>query len=88
MTKKSNSTSTVNLFSNLSKNKFHICDDYCNNTLQMKKCLYCSDLIDTKVDDFEKIGTKYVCVFCYEDHAHELDFFDEDDTEINNEEED
>jgi len=78
MIKKSNSTSTVNLFSKLSKNKFHICDDYCNNTLQMKKCLYCSDLIDTKVDDFEKIGTKYVCVFCYEDHAHELDFFDED----------
>jgi hypothetical protein len=50
----------------------------------MKKCLYCSDLIDTKNDDFEKIGTKYVCVFCYEDHADELDFFDED--EINDDE--
>jgi len=51
----------------------------------MKKCLYCSDLIDIKTDDFEKIGTKYICVFCYEDHAHELDFFDE---EIENNEED
>tara|TARA_B100001094_G_C18181220_1_gene801022 strand:+ start:2994 stop:3185 length:192 start_codon:yes stop_codon:yes gene_type:complete len=32
----------------------------------MKKCLYCGDEINNN-DDFEKIGRKYICVFCYED---------------------
>ena len=43
----------------------------------MKKCLYCGDFIDTKADDFEKLGTKYICVFCYEENAHELDPYEE-----------
>lgn len=39
----------------------------------MKNCLYCSEEIDIDNDDFQKIGKKYVCVFCYDDYCDELD---------------
>ena len=39
----------------------------------MKNCLYCSAGIDIDNDDFQKIGKKYVCVFCYDDYCDELD---------------
>lgn len=32
-----------------------------------KTCFYCSDPIDTEVDDFEKSGKKYICAFCWEE---------------------
>lgn len=41
--------------------------------MSLKKCLYCSEYIDTENDDFQKIGKKIVCVFCYEDYADEID---------------
>ena len=46
----------------------------------MKKCFYCSEIIDTQSDDYEKIGKKYVCMFCREDYADEIDntYDDED----------
>lgn len=54
----------------------------------MKKCLYCSELIDTENDDFQKIGKKFVCVFCYEDYSDEIDNIDPEEDEIQSEEED
>lgn len=42
----------------------------------MKKCLYCGEFIDTENDDFQKVGKKVVCVFCYEEYADELDGYD------------
>jgi hypothetical protein len=39
----------------------------------MKKCLYCSEFIDIENDDFQKVGHKYVCVFCYDDYCQEID---------------
>lgn len=39
----------------------------------MKNCLYCSEEIDIDNDDFQKIGKKYVCVFCYDDYCNEVD---------------
>ena len=39
----------------------------------MKKCLYCNEFIDTENDDYQKVGKKLVCVFCYEDYADEID---------------
>ncbi len=39
----------------------------------MKKCLYCGEYVDTENDDFQKVGKKVVCVFCYEDYADEMD---------------
>lgn len=39
----------------------------------MKKCLYCSENIDTEYDDYKKVGKKYVCVFCYDDYYNEID---------------
>ena len=46
----------------------------------MKKCFYCSEIIDIQSDDFEKIGKKYICMFCREDYADEIDntYDDED----------
>jgi len=41
--------------------------------MSMKKCLYCSEFIDTENDDYQKVGKKLVCVFCYEDYADEMD---------------
>jgi hypothetical protein len=54
----------------------------------MKKCLYCSEFIDTENDDYQKVGKKLVCVFCYEDHADEIDNnFSDDEEDICREEE-
>lgn len=39
----------------------------------MKKCIYCSEFIDIKNDDFKKIGSKHVCALCYDDYANEID---------------
>jgi len=46
----------------------------------MKKCFYCSEIIDVHCDDFEKIGKRYICMFCREDYADEIDntYDDED----------
>ena len=41
--------------------------------LNMKKCLYCEEFIDTENDDYQKVGKKIICAFCYEDYADELD---------------
>lgn len=50
----------------------------------MKKCLYCSEIIDTENDDFQKVGKKLVCVFCYEEYADEIeDNISDDDDEDN-----
>ena len=54
----------------------------------MKKCLYCSEFIDTENDDYQKVGKKFVCVFCYEDYADEIDNFSIDDDEAEQENED
>ena len=53
----------------------------------MKKCLYCSEFIDTENDDFQKLGKKFVCVFCYEDYADEIDNSYVDEEEFSREEE-
>jgi len=53
----------------------------------MKKCLYCGEYVDTDNDDFQKVGKKVVCVFCYEDYADELDSIDVEDDDNNGEEE-
>lgn len=45
----------------------------------MKKCIYCSDPIDIRNDDFQKIGKNYMCIFCYEDNVDEVEK-DEDET--------
>lgn len=50
----------------------------------MKKCLYCGEYVDTENDDYQKVGKKVVCVFCYEDYADELDDFDVDEDEDDN----
>ena len=42
----------------------------------IKKCLYCSEDINTKEDDFEKRGKKYICAFCYEENAEEFELLD------------
>jgi hypothetical protein len=48
----------------------------------MKKCFYCSEMIDIQSDDFEKIGKKYVCMFCREDYADEIDnTYEDEDTD-------
>ena len=48
----------------------------------MKKCFYCSEMIDIQSDDFEKIGKKYICMFCREDYADEIDnTCDDEDTD-------
>jgi len=54
----------------------------------MKKCLYCGEYVDTENDDFQKVGKKVVCVFCYEDYADEFDNYDaeEQDEEENDQE--
>ena len=45
--------------------------------LSMKKCLYCgNDILST--DDYEKVGRKYICVFCYEDE-YLIDSYDKSD---------
>ena len=51
----------------------------------MKKCLYCNEFIDTDNDDYQKVGKKIVCVFCYEDYADEIDnnLTDDDEEEDN-----
>lgn len=52
----------------------------------MKKCLYCDEFIDTDNDDYQKIGKKFVCAFCYEDYADEIDgsIQDEEDQDDDN----
>ena len=53
----------------------------------MKKCLYCGEYVDTETDDYQKVGKKVVCVFCYEDYADEIDnFVKEDDINSDDEE--
>jgi len=48
----------------------------------MKKCFYCSEMIDIQSDDFEKVGKKYICMFCREDYADEIDnTYDDEDTD-------
>ena len=48
----------------------------------MKKCFYCSEMINIQSDDFEKIGKKYVCMFCREDYADEIDnTYEDEDTD-------
>tara|TARA_R110000868_G_scaffold410234_1_gene697711 strand:- start:1172 stop:1345 length:174 start_codon:yes stop_codon:yes gene_type:complete len=48
----------------------------------MKKCFYCSEMIDIQSDDFEKVGKKYICMFCREDYADEIDgTYDEEDAD-------
>ena len=48
----------------------------------MKKCFYCSQMIDIQSDDFEKVGKKYICMFCREDYADEIDnTYDDEDTD-------
>ena len=37
-----------------------------------KVCFYCSEQIDTANDDYEKVGKKYICAFCWEE-AEESD---------------
>jgi hypothetical protein len=54
----------------------------------MKKCLYCSEPIDTENDDYQKVGKKFVCVFCYEDYVDEIDNIDAEEDGIQSEEED
>jgi len=56
--------------------------------VSMKKCLYCGDDINNN-DDYEKLGRKYICMFCYEDE-YLIDSYDksdyyieEDDSECN-----
>jgi hypothetical protein len=39
----------------------------------MKKCLYCGEFVNTANDDYQKVGKKIVCVFCYEENADEID---------------
>ena len=53
----------------------------------MKKCLYCSEFIDTENDDYQKVGNKLVCVFCYEEYADEIDNNFPDNEENDREEE-
>jgi hypothetical protein len=56
--------------------------------MSLKKCLYCNEYIDTENDDFQKVGKKVVCVFCYEDYADEIDnSYDYENEEISGEEE-
>jgi len=48
----------------------------------MKKCFYCSEMIDIQNDDYEKIAKKYICMFCREDYADEIDnTYDDEDTD-------
>jgi hypothetical protein len=48
----------------------------------MKKCFYCSEMIDIQNDDYEKIGKKYICMFCREEYADEIDnAYDDEDTD-------
>jgi hypothetical protein len=47
----------------------------------MKKCLYCDEFIDIANDDYQKVGKKLVCAFCYEDYADEIDDVIQDDEE-------
>jgi len=54
----------------------------------MKKCLYCEEFIDPETDDYQKIGKKFICAFCYEDYADELDNFGAEDDDIEQENED
>ena len=53
----------------------------------MKKCLYCNEFIDVENDDYQKVGKKIVCVFCYEDYADEIDNSYVDEEEFSREEE-
>tara|TARA_B110000503_G_scaffold100393_1_gene150224 strand:- start:2398 stop:2544 length:147 start_codon:yes stop_codon:yes gene_type:complete len=39
-------------------------------------------MIDIQSDDFEKVGKKYICMFCREDYADEIDgTYDEEDAD-------
>ena len=53
----------------------------------MKKCLCCNEFIDIENDDYQKVGKKIVCVFCYEDYADEIDNNYVDEEEFSREEE-
>lgn len=50
-----------------------------------KICFYCDGQIDTKEDEFEKIGKKYVCAFCWEENP---ELWQEEDDEESSETED
>jgi hypothetical protein len=54
----------------------------------MKKCLYCGEYVDVENDDYQKVGKKVVCVFCYEDYADEIDnkYYAEDEDSCREEE--
>ena len=54
----------------------------------MKKCLYCEEFIDTENDDYQKVGKKIICAFCYEDYADELDNFGAEDDDMEEENQD
>ncbi|NDB28154.1 hypothetical protein EB151_01235 [archaeon] len=58
----------------------------CTNTY-MKKCLYCNEFIDIENDDYQKVGKKLICVFCYEEYADEIDNSYVDEEEFSREEE-
>ena len=53
----------------------------------MKSCFYCNENIDTETDDYEKMGRKYICVFCYEEYADEIDNIDAEEDGIQSEDE-
>ena len=53
----------------------------------MKKCLYCGEYVDVENDDYQKVGKKVVCVFCYEDYADEIDNIDAEEDGIQSEDE-
>lgn len=47
----------------------------------IKHCFYCSEDIDTKNDDFEKKGKRYICSFCWEEYSADFEAFDPDEDE-------
>jgi len=51
----------------------------------MKKCLYCSERINDE-NEYQKIGKKFCCNFCYEDYLDEMEmdyYWVENNDEIN-----